>query len=215
VQAYQKAFIELAVDAGALTFGEFELKSGRISPYFFNAGMFNTGEHYSKLARFYAQAIVANQLEFDVLFGPAYKGIPIASTTAMALVDEHQRDCNVVFNRKEAKTHGEGGNLIGAELKGSVAIIDDVITAGTAIRQVIEMVEASPEAHLSAILVAIDRQERGQHELSAIQELEKQYKVPVVSIVKLEQVINFVKDSQEFADYLPKIEAYRSEYGTN
>lgn len=214
MQSFQKAFIEFALSVGALKFGEFTLKSGRTSPYFFNAGAFNKGSHFSKLGQFYAQAIVEQGLEFDVLFGPAYKGIPIATATSVALIEKHQRDCNVVFNRKEAKTHGEGGKLIGAELKGRVAVIDDVITAGTAIRQVIELVEAAEEAELSAVLVAIDRQERGQGELSAIQELEQQYGIPVISIIKLEQLIDFVKKSTEFADYLQNIEAYRQEYGT-
>lgn len=214
MQDFQKDFIEFALSVGALKFGEFTLKSGRLSPYFFNAGMFNRGSHFSKLGKFYAQAIMAQKLEFDVLFGPAYKGIPIATATAVALMNDFQRDCNVVFNRKEAKTHGEGGSLIGAELKGKVAVIDDVITAGTAIRQVISMVEAAEGAVLSAVLVAIDRQERGLGELSAIQELEQAYGVPVISIIKLEQLIDFVKNSKDFADYLPNIESYRKAYGT-
>lgn len=215
MQTYQKAFIEFALEAGALKFGDFELKSGRISPYFFNAGLFNTGQHYSRLARFYAQAIMHYQLDFDVLFGPAYKGIPIASTTAMVLADDYQRNCNVVFNRKEAKQHGEGGNLIGAKLKGRVAIIDDVITAGTAIREVIELVEASEEAQLAAVLVAIDRQEKGRHEQSAIQEITEQYQVPVVSIITLQQLIDFVGGSEGFSAHLSKIECYRAQYGVN
>ncbi len=214
MQDFQKDFIEFALSVGALKFGEFTLKSGRVSPYFYNGGSFNKGSHFSKLGQFYAQAIIDHGLEFDVLFGPAYKGIPIATSTSVALFEQHQRESNVVFNRKEAKTHGEGGSLIGAELKGKVAIIDDVITAGTAIREVIAMVEAAEGAVLSAALVAIDRQERGQGELSAIQELEQQYGIPVISIIKLEQLIDFVKNSAEFADYLPNIEAYRKAYGT-
>jgi orotate phosphoribosyltransferase len=214
MQTFQKDFIEFALSVGALKFGEFTLKSGRKSPYFFNAGMFNRGSHFSRLGQFYADAIVEKHIEFDVLFGPAYKGIPIATATSIALFNNHQRECHVVFNRKEAKTHGEGGNLIGAELKGKVAVIDDVITAGTAIREVIAMVQAAQDAELSAVLVAIDRQERGQGELSAIQELEQTYGVPVISIIKLEQLIDFVRDSAEFADYLPNIEAYRKAYGT-
>src|SRR5690606_30876272 len=159
--------------------------------------------HLSQLGRFYAQAIIESQLEFDVLFGPAYKGIPIASATAMALADDYQQDCALVFNRKEAKTHGEGGTLIGAELKGRVLIIDDVITAGTAIREVIGIVEAS-NAELAAVLVAIDRQEQGKSELSAIQELTKHYNIPVISIIKLEQLIDFVGTSETLAEHLPK-----------
>lgn len=212
MQDYQKAFIQFALDVGVLKFGEFTLKSGRISPYFFNAGLFNKGSHLSRLGRFYARAIVESKLEFDVLFGPAYKGIPIASATAMALTDDYQQDCHLVFNRKEAKTHGEGGTLIGAELKGRVLIIDDVITAGTAIREVIAIVEAA-KAQLAAVLVAIDRQEKGKSELSAIQELTKHYNIPVISIIKLEQLIDFVGHSKTLAEHLPKIEAYRKLYG--
>jgi len=212
VQDYQKAFIQFALNAGVLKFGEFKLKSGRISPYFFNAGLFNKGSHLSRLGRFYAQAIYNSDLQFDVLFGPAYKGIPIASATAIALMDQHQQDCHLVFNRKEAKTHGEGGTLMGAELKGKVLIIDDVITAGTAIREVISIIESS-SAELAGVLVAIDRQERGNNQHSAIQELANEYNIPVISIIKLEQLIDFVSNSEAFAEYLPKIEAYRAQYG--
>ena len=209
---YQKDFIQFALEVNALKFGEFELKSGRISPYFFNAGLFNKGSHFSKLGRFYAQAIIENKLEFDVLFGPAYKGIPIASATAMALIDDHQQDSNVVFNRKEAKTHGEGGSLVGAELKGKVVIIDDLITAGTAIREVIDIVQAS-KAELSGVVVAIDRQEKGKTEFSAIQEIANDYNIPVISIIKFEQLIDFVKGDAEFSEHLSQIEAYRKRYG--
>lgn len=212
MQDYQKAFIQFALDVGVLKFGEFKLKSGRISPYFFNAGLFNKGSHLSRLGRFYAQAISNSHLQFDVLFGPAYKGIPIASATAIALMDQHQHDCHLVFNRKEAKTHGEGGSLIGAELKGKVLIIDDVITAGTAIREVISIIENST-AELAGVLVAIDRQERGKNEHSAIQEIANEYNIPVISIIKLEQLIDFVSDNDAFAEHLPKIEAYRAQYG--
>ncbi len=214
MQDYQKAFIEFALEVGALRFGEFTLKSGRISPYFFNAGLFCSGEHFSRLGRFYAQAIEAHKLEFDVLFGPAYKGIPIASVTAMALADDFSRNCQVVFNRKEAKTHGEGGKLIGAELKGKVVIIDDVITAGTAIREAIALVQQAPEAELAGVLIAIDRQERGQNRLSAIEELVNTFNMPVTSIIKLQQLIDFVGERADFAEHLPKIKAYRAEYGS-
>lgn len=213
MQAYQQAFIQFALDVGVLKFGEFTLKSGRISPYFFNAGLFNQGSHLSRLGRFYAQAIVDSKLEFDVLFGPAYKGIPIASATAIALANDYQQDCHLVFNRKETKPHGEGGKLMGAELKGRVLIIDDVITAGTAIREVISIIETS-SAKLAGVLVAIDRQEQGKSELSAIEELAKHYNIPVISIIKLEQLIAFVGDNSELAEHLPKIQAYRKQYGS-
>jgi orotate phosphoribosyltransferase len=212
VKDYQQAFIELAIERGALKFGEFTLKSGRVSPYFFNAGLFNKGSDLSKLGRFYAQALVDSGSTFDLLFGPAYKGIPIASVTAMALHDVHHKDCGLVFNRKEAKSHGEGGSLVGAELKGRVVIIDDVITAGTAIREVIDIVEAS-KAELAAVVIALDRQERGKNDLSAIQEIVKQYKIPVVSIITLQELVHFVRDSKAFVHYLPKIETYRQQYG--
>ena len=156
--------------------------------------------------------MISAGLEFDLLFGPAYKGIPIATATAVALSDHYQRDCNVVFNRKEVKTHGEGGSLVGAALKGQVVIIDDVITAGTAIREVIEIIERS-EAQLVGVLIALDRQERGKNELSAIQEISNQYNIPVVSIVQLDQLIGFVKSSAEFSQYLPQIEQYQQAYG--
>lgn len=213
MQDYQQAFIEFALEVDALKFGEFTLKSGRKSPYFFNTGLFNRASHLSRLGRFYAQTIVDNRLSFDVLFGPAYKGIPLASATAVALVEDHQQDCGVVFNRKEAKTHGEGGSLVGSELKGKVLILDDLITAGTAIREVIEIVQAS-EAELAGVVVAIDRQERGKDTLSAIQEIANEYNIPVISIIKLDQLIDFVKENKQFAPNLKSIEAYRSEYGT-
>jgi len=212
MKAYQKAFIEFALEVNALKFGEFTLKSGRTSPYFFNMALFNRASHLSKLSRFYAQAIIDNNLSFDVLFGPAYKGIPLASTTAVALKDHHQFDCGVIFNRKEVKTHGEGGTLVGSELEGKVLILDDLITAGTAIREVIEIVQAS-KAELSGIIVAIDRQERGQGQYSAMEELTRQYTIPVISIIKLEQLIDFVSDSPDFVEYLDRIESYRAEYG--
>lgn len=212
MQAYQTAFIQLAIQRGALKFGEFKLKSGRVSPYFFNAGIFNQGSDLSHLGRFYAQALIDARMDFDVIFGPAYKGIPIASVTAMALNDVHHKNCGVVFNRKEAKTHGEGGSLVGAELKGRVVIVDDVITAGTAIREVIEIVQSS-EAKLAGVLIALDRQEKGKNELSAIQEIANHYKVPVMSIITLESLIHFISESKQLAEYLPKIKAYQKQYG--
>ncbi|WP_417441559.1 orotate phosphoribosyltransferase [Idiomarina sp.] len=212
MKAYQKEFIEFAIERGVLKFGEFTLKSGRTSPYFFNAGLFNKGSDLARLGRFYAAALVDSGIDFDVLFGPAYKGIPIATATAVALYDHHQKDTPYCFNRKEKKDHGEGGNLVGSALEGKVMLVDDVITAGTAIREAMEIVEANG-AELSGVLIALDRQEKGKGELSAIQEVERDFGAQVVSIVSLNDVINFLKDDDTFKEYLPKVEAYRAEFG--
>jgi orotate phosphoribosyltransferase len=213
MQDYQKAFIEFAIEQGVLKFGEFELKSGRISPYFFNAGLFNSGKAMATLAKSYAAAIVNSGVEMDVLFGPAYKGIPLAATTAMALSEWHDRETPYTFNRKEKKAHGEGGSLVGAPLEGNVLIIDDVITAGTAIREVMALLEEQGGAKPAGVIVAMDRQEKGKGELSAIQEVERDYGIPVISIVKLEQVMNYVAQEAEFKQHLAAIEAYRKAYG--
>jgi len=212
MKAYQKEFIEFAIERGVLKFGEFTLKSGRTSPYFFNAGLFNKGSDLARLGRFYAAALVDSGIDFDVLFGPAYKGIPIATATAVALYDHHQQDTPYCFNRKEKKDHGEGGNLVGSALEGKVMLVDDVITAGTAIREAMEIVEANG-AELSGVLIALDRQEKGKGELSAIQEVERDFNAQVVSIVSLNDVITFLKDDDTFKEYLPKVEAYRAEFG--
>lgn len=212
MKAYQKEFIEFAIERGVLKFGKFTLKSGRTSPYFFNAGLFNKGSDLARLGRFYAAALVDSGISFDVLFGPAYKGIPIATATAVALYDHHQQDTPYCFNRKEKKDHGEGGNLVGSALEGKVMLVDDVITAGTAIREAMEIVEANG-AELSGVLIALDRQEKGKGELSAIQEVERDFGAQVVSIVSLNDVINFLKDDDTFKEYLPKVEAYRAEFG--
>lgn len=212
MKAYQKEFIEFAIERGVLKFGEFTLKSGRTSPYFFNAGLFNKGSDLARLGRFYAAALVDSGISFDVLFGPAYKGIPIATATAVALYDHHQQDTPYCFNRKEKKEHGEGGNLVGSALEGKVMLVDDVITAGTAIREAMEIVEANG-AELSGVLIALDRQEKGKGELSAIQEVERDFGAQVVSIVSLNDVITFLKDDDNFKEYLPKVEAYRAEFG--
>lgn len=216
MEAFQRAFIETALASQVLKFGEFTLKSGRQSPYFFNAGLFNSGRVLAQLGRFYAEAIVHSDLQFDVLFGPAYKGIPIASATAVALADHHDRDIPWCFNRKEAKSHGEGGSMVGAPLQGQVLIIDDVITAGTAIREVMTIIDHSP-ATLGGVIVALDRQERGRAELSAIQEVERDFRVPVVSIIKLEHLVEYLREksaeNSEFAVNLAAIERYRAEYG--
>ena len=209
---YQHDFLRFAIDNQVLRFGEFTLKSGRSSPYFFNAGLFNTGTLLARLGRFYAEAIVNAGLGFDVLFGPAYKGIPLAAATAIALADQHGQDLPWCFNRKEAKDHGEGGNLVGAPLTGRVLIIDDVITAGTAVRESFDIIRAAG-ATPAGIVISLDRQERGRGERSAIQEIETEYGVPVVSIVALDQLIDFLRDQPDLQTHLPAVEAYRAEYG--
>jgi len=212
MQPYQRDFIRFAIDRGVLRFGEFTLKSGRTSPYFFNAGLFNTGSALAQLGRCYAAAIVDSKIPFDVLFGPAYKGIPLAATTAVALADQHQLDVPWCFNRKEAKDHGEGGSLVGAPLAGDVLIIDDVITAGTAIREVMQIINAQ-QAKAAGVLIALNREERGNGELSAIQEVERDFGIPVVSIVSLAQVLEFLADDPQLKQHLPAVEAYRAQYG--
>jgi len=212
MQQYKKDFLEFAIDAGVLRFGEFRLKSGRVSPYFFNAGLFNTGRHLARLGRFYARAIVDSGDSFDVLFGPAYKGIPLAAAAGIALADHHDRDMPFCFNRKEAKDHGEGGNLVGAPLAGRVLIIDDVITAGTAIRESLAII-AGAGATPAGVVIAVDRQERGQGERSAIQEVEQDLGLKVTRIVTLAEVQVFLADKPEYAQSLDAIAAYRQQYG--
>ncbi|WP_133637201.1 orotate phosphoribosyltransferase [Halomonas ventosae] len=214
MQDYQREFIEFAIEQGVLSFGEFTLKSGRVSPYFFNAGLFRTGGALARLGRFYARAIQASGLDIDVLFGPAYKGIPLAATTAVALADHHDRDLPYAFNRKEAKDHGEGGNIVGAALEGRVLIIDDVITAGTAIREVMGLIEGAG-ARAAGVLIALDRQERGRGETSAIQEVEAAYGMPVVSIVTLDLVLEYLEAhaGEAMQPHAEAIRAYRARYG--
>jgi orotate phosphoribosyltransferase len=209
---YQHDFINFAISAGVLRFGEFTLKSGRISPYFFNAGLFNTGEHLARLGRCYAQAIVDSGSKFDVLFGPAYKGIPLAAATSIALADHHQRNLPWCFNRKEAKDHGEGGNLVGAGLSGDIMVIDDVITAGTAIRESVEIIE-SAKATLSGIIIALDRQERGRDQRSAIQEVEESLGITVISIVTLAHLLEYLQNTPGQQENVARITAYRQQYG--
>ena len=213
MQAYQTEFIELARRYNVLKFGEFTLKSGRVSPYFFNAGAFDSGRALASLGRCYADRIVDSGLEFDVLLGPAYKGIPLAVATAVALADEHGIDMPFAYNRKEAKSHGEGGMLVGAPLAGRVLVIDDVITAGTAVREVIAMIE-NAGASLAGVAIGLNRQERGQGELSAIQELEQAYAVPVLSIIDMADIIEYLQKREgDGAEALAAMKEYRSRYG--
>ncbi|HHC6545202.1 TPA: orotate phosphoribosyltransferase [Vibrio parahaemolyticus] len=212
MKAYQREFIEFALEKEVLKFGEFTLKSGRKSPYFFNAGLFNTGSDLARLGRFYAAALADSGIEFDVLFGPAYKGIPIATTTAVALADHHDIDTPYCFNRKEAKNHGEGGNLVGSALEGRIMLVDDVITAGTAIRESMEIIKANG-ADLAGVLVAIDRQEKGKGELSAIQEVERDFGCAVISIVSLGDLITYLEEKSNATEHLEAVKAYRAEYG--
>lgn len=212
MKAYQREFIEFALNKQVLRFGEFTLKSGRTSPYFFNAGLFNTGGDLARLGRFYASALVDSNIDFDLLFGPAYKGIPIATTTAVALADHHNKDLPYCFNRKEAKTHGEGGSLVGSPLEGKIMLVDDVITAGTAIRESMEIIKAHG-AELSGVLIALDRQEKGKGELSAIQEVERDFGTKVISIVTLTDLITYLEEQPDMADSLATIKQYQEDYG--
>ena len=211
MEQYQKDFVDFTLETGVLKFGEFTLKSGRISPYFFNAGLFNAGSHLSQLGNFYAQAIEASNLQFDVLFGPAYKGIPLATATAIALNDNFNRNVPYSFNRKEAKDHGEGGSIVGHPLEGDILIIDDVITAGTAIREAQDIITANG-AKTKGVIVALDRQEKGKGELSAIQEVEQIFGIRVLGIINLSHIIEHLKASKN-EDVVSRIESYRSQYG--
>jgi orotate phosphoribosyltransferase len=210
MHSYQSRFVDYCLQRGALKFGEFTLKSGRVSPYFFNAGIFNRGADLAALAEFYANAIEQAEIEFDLLFGPAYKGIPLAAITASALFQQYQRDIPYAFNRKEAKDHGEGGKTVGAEIAGRVMIIDDVITAGTAIREAIALIDGLG-AETCAVTIALDRQEKGLGERSAIQELEQQG-LRVISIIKLDHILEYLRSSG-LNQHRDAIEAYRAEYG--
>ncbi len=212
MQPYQQQFIDTALAHGALKFGEFQLKSGRISPYFFNAGAMSTGTALASLGRCYAAAIQAAGTEFDMIFGPAYKGIPLAAATAISLAEHHQRDLPYAFNRKEAKQHGEGGNIVGAPLQGRVLIVDDVITAGTAIREAIDII-ATAGAQPLAVLIGLDRQERGKGTLSAVQEVASEYGLAVISIVALEHIVDYLRADGNDTNLLERIEAYRASYG--
>lgn len=212
MKAYQREFIELALKKQVLKFGEFTLKSGRKSPYFFNAGLFNTGRDLALIGRFYAAALLDSGIQCDLLFGPAYKGIPIATTTAVALAEHHDIDMPYCFNRKEAKDHGEGGTLVGSSLQGNVVLVDDVITAGTAIRESMEIIKQH-NATLAGVMICLDRQERGNGEISAIQEVERDYGCKVFSIITLNDLINYLSGQPEMKDHLDAVKAYRAQYG--
>ena len=211
MEQYQKDFVDFTLETGVLKFGEFTLKSGRISPYFFNAGLFNKGSHLSELGKFYAQAIEASALKFDVLFGPAYKGIPLAAAASIALNDSFNHNVPYSFNRKEVKDHGEGGSIVGHPLEGDILIIDDVITAGTAIREAQDIIQ-NCGANAKGVIVALDRQEKGKGELSAIQEVEQIFGITVLSIINLSHIIDYLKTSDD-SKILAKIESYRAKYG--
>jgi len=209
----RQAFLDLALGRSVLRFGEFSLKSGRISPYFFNAGLIDSGQALQALGRAYAARLIASGLAFDMLFGPAYKGIALASATAIALADTHGRDVPFAFNRKEAKDHGEGGVLIGAKLAGRVVIVDDVISAGTSVRESVTLIRAHG-ATPAAVLIALDRQERGQTgDRSAADEVAQEFGIPVLSIANLDELLSFVLARPELAEFLPAMEAYRGRYG--
>ena len=212
MQQYQRDFIKFAIQQKVLCFGEFELKSGRVSPYFFNSGLFKTGLALAKLGRFYAAALNNSGVSFDILFGPAYKGIPLAVATAISLANEYDQDVPYVFNRKEAKSHGEGGSLVGSALEGRVVIVDDVITAGTAIREVMQIINQAG-ATPAATIIAVNRMERGTAELSAIQEVERDYNMPVISIIDLADIVQYLEEIGGYATQLAAIAKYREQYG--
>lgn len=212
MQAYKQQFIELALKHNVLRFGEFTLKSGRVSPYFFNAGLFNTGSALAQLGSSYAAALVDLNIGCDVLFGPAYKGIPLVSALAVALATQHNIDKPYAFNRKETKGHGEGGNIVGAELAGDVLIVDDVITAGTAIREAVEIIRHAG-ASTSAVLIALDRQEKGKGQLSAIQEVQRDYGIAVYSIITMNDLIEYLESSGTATQQLDSMRTYRTQYG--
>ena len=212
MENYKHQFIEFALARQVLKFGEFTLKSGRVSPYFFNAGLFNQGADLARLGEFYAAALQDAGLQYDMIFGPAYKGIPIATAVSIALFNRFDINKPVCFNRKETKDHGEGGNLIGSPLRGKVLLVDDVITAGTAIRESMQLIQAN-NAQLSAVLIALNRQERGNGELSAIQEVERDYQCDVLSIIDFADLMAFIETQPEYQQYLPAMRAYREQYG--
>ncbi len=209
---YQREFLRFALNTGVLRFGEFTLKSGRVSPYFFNAGLFNTGRSLARLGRYYAHAIVDSGIDFDLLYGPAYKGIPLAAVTCAALADQHDRDLPYAFNRKEAKDHGEGGNIVGSPLQGRILIIDDVISAGTSVRESVDIIRAHG-AEPAGVVIALDRQEKGQDERSAVTQVESELGIPVAAIVRLEHLVEYLGEQPEQTGALEHIRNYRARYG--
>ncbi len=222
MKQFSKDFLNLSIELGILKFGEFQLKSGRISPYFFNAGLFNSGRSLALLGKFYAQKIVDSKIEFDVLFGPAYKGIPLASATSIALFTEYGIDVPYAFNRKEAKDHGEGGTIVGSEIKGKILIIDDVISAGTSIKESANIIKKEG-ADIAGVIIALDRQEKGNNNISALQEIEKDFDISVISIANLDQLISLVSADTNIKDHshttildnsiVEKIVDYKRQYG--
>jgi len=208
---YKKDFIAYALDCGVLKFGEFHLKSGRTSPYFFNTGLFNTGAQLGKLGHFYAQALLQSSINPDILYGPAYKGIPLVSATSIAYAQITGKDIPFSFNRKEAKDHGEGGSLVGAPLQGKVIILDDVITAGTSVRESVEIINQAG-AIPAGVLIALDRQEKGLNDCSAIQEVEERFNMPVIAIISLENIIDYLK-AEANNEQLDAIKDYQNRYG--
>jgi len=214
MHAYQKAFLDFAIQSKVLCFGQFTLKSGRQSPYFFNSGLFNDGQRLAELGRFYAAAIIHSGIEFDMLFGPAYKGIPLVSAMAIALADQHQRNVPFAFNRKEVKDHGEGGLIVGAPLQGRVLIIDDVISAGTSIKESMELIKHA-DAQAVGVVIALDRKERGEAQISAIQEIEQNYGVQVASIVDLAHMLSYMASQADLAQFVSSVRDYQQQYGVD
>ncbi len=211
MKQFTKEFLDLSIELGILKFGEFKLKSGRLSPYFFNAGLFNTGDALAKLGKYYAQALVDSGVEFDMLYGPAYKGITLAAATAISLANDHGINIPYAYNRKEAKDHGEGGVIVGAKISGKALIIDDVISAGTSVRESVEIIKQNG-GEVAGVLIALDRQEKGESELSAVQEVERSYGTQVVSIAKLEQLVDYLGQANFGEDVIAAVKGYRKQY---